>query len=109
MKVSMKKLFSPSTWLAGMILMAGVVLALRVRLSLLDFSSGDYANVLRKWFETLLNSGFSALGGDFYNYTPAYLYLLYLSVRLMLVLPLSGKRLRMMARAPSSPTLGGSR
>jgi Gpi18-like mannosyltransferase len=86
-----------------MILMAGVVLALRVRLSLLDFSSADYWIVLRKWFETLLDSGFSALGGNFYNYTPAYLYVLYLSVRLMLVLPLSGKRLRMVGlKLPST-------
>lgn len=88
----MKRIYSASAWWKGIIILAGVLLALAIRASLLNFSSLDFQTVLRNWYNALLNSGFRALGGDFYNYSPAYMYLLYLSVRLMLYLPLSGKR-----------------
>jgi Gpi18-like mannosyltransferase len=83
---------SPLTW-AWFI--PGLLLALALRLSQLNFSSMDYQLVLRRWFETLLESGFAALGTDFANYTPLYLYILYLSVRIVIRTPLSGKLLRM--------------
>jgi len=52
-----------------------MLLALLVRFSLLDFESGDYRNNLSHWYDFIrVHGGFKALGHNFSNYTPPYLY-----------------------------------
>ena len=59
------------------IVITGIVLAFLLRYSLRTFESQDYLNFHKWWFSTIKAKGFSALGGDFSNYTPAWLYMLY--------------------------------
>lgn len=55
----------------------GAVLALWLRYHLLPFESGDFRDFLQPWTDFIrTNGGFRALGQNFSNYTPAYLYLL---------------------------------
>jgi len=60
---------------------SGVALALRI--SLLDFKSGDFFDYTKVWHGTLKSEGFAAFGTDFANYNLSYLYLLYLVIRLL--------------------------
>ncbi len=69
---------------AGLItvLLAG---ALLLRLSVLDYSSGDYRAFLSVWYDYLVEHGhWAALKDDFSNYPPLYLYLLTLATFLPL-------------------------
>jgi Gpi18-like mannosyltransferase len=53
------------------------VLALMVRLSLMDWISGDYTSFLRPWMQQIVNGGgFASLGSKIGDYTPPYMYLL---------------------------------
>jgi Gpi18-like mannosyltransferase len=67
----------------ALFLFVGTVLAMLVRASLLDFKSGDYDTYTKVWYNTIQAMGFRALGGDFSNYNPPYLYVLYLVVRFL--------------------------
>jgi Gpi18-like mannosyltransferase len=67
---------------AGLILV-GSLLALLVRIPLLEFKSADYDTFTKVWYNTLQSLGYIALRGDFSNYNPPYLYLLYLVVRFL--------------------------
>jgi Gpi18-like mannosyltransferase len=63
----------------------GIFLALALRLSLFDFESFDYQWALSHWYDFIVsNGGFSALGYEFGDYTPLYLYLLTLGTYLPL-------------------------
>lgn len=42
----------------------------------------DYTGAIDPWIETLRHQGFSALGTEFSNYNPPYLYLLYIGTKL---------------------------
>jgi Gpi18-like mannosyltransferase len=53
-----------------------VAVALLVRWPLRNEISGDYRSFVSPWFDTLQAGGFSALGEQFSNYNPPYLYLL---------------------------------
>jgi Gpi18-like mannosyltransferase len=59
----------------------GIVLAVAIRYSLVDFKSFDFLKYSRVWYNTIRSEGFSAFGRNFSNYTPPYLYLLYLIAR----------------------------
>ncbi|HMF56489.1 MAG TPA: hypothetical protein VK619_09105 [Pyrinomonadaceae bacterium] len=62
---------------------AGLVLAVLVRVSLFDFQSGDYVSHMTHWYDFIVSHGsFRALGYNFSNYTPPYLYLLALATHL---------------------------
>lgn len=64
-------------------LIALTVLALLVRLPLLDFESGDYGSFLRPWYDHIRERGFTAAMGErFSDYAPPYLYLLALATHL---------------------------
>ena len=53
------------------------VLALMVRLSLMDWISGDYTSFLRPWMQQIVNGGgFASLGTKIGDYTPPYIFLL---------------------------------
>ena len=69
------------------IVAVGVGLALALRISLLDFKSGDYFSYTKLWYNTLKDEGFSAFGHGFANYNLPYLYLLYAVVRCLPDLP----------------------
>ncbi len=69
-------------WQMLVILAAGVILALLVRLPLLQFKSDDFFASLKPWFNTIRSQGFSAFASDFSTYNPPYLYLVYLVLRL---------------------------
>ena len=58
-------------------------LAVLIRLNLLSYKSVDYETYTKIWYSTIQMMGVSALGGDFSNYNPPYLYLLYLVARLL--------------------------
>ena len=64
-------------------LVAGTVLALLIRVSLLSFKSADYDIFTKVWYNTIQSLGYVALRGDFSNYNPPYLYVLYLVVRFL--------------------------
>ncbi len=74
----MKKILTSQRLADALVLSLGIALAIAVRLSLRLFLSQDYLGELGGWYDTLRNQGFAAIGTDFSNYTPAYLYLLYL-------------------------------
>ncbi len=57
------------------------ILAVWLRISLLDFKSGDYLAFTKLWFTAIQTQGIDALKSDFSNYTPSYLYLLYIMAR----------------------------
>ncbi len=64
-----------------LLILVGLVLALILRASLLDFKSSDYFAYTKVWYLAIKTSGFSAFGGAFSNYNLPYLYLLYLVIR----------------------------
>ena len=61
----------------------GTTLAILVRISLLSFKSADYDTFTKVWYNTLQSLGYQAFKGDFSNYSPPYLYLLYFVVRFL--------------------------
>jgi Gpi18-like mannosyltransferase len=54
------------------------IAALAVRLPLLGHETGDYRFYVRPWYDELAAKGFGVIGTDFSNYTPPYLYILWL-------------------------------
>src|SRR4051812_44008055 len=61
----------------------GLALAVSLRLSLFRFQSGDYVSHLGLWYDYIqTHGGFSALRDNFSNYTPPYLYLMWLATKL---------------------------
>jgi Gpi18-like mannosyltransferase len=61
----------------------GLALALALRLSLFQFQSGDYVACLAVWYDYIqTHDGFAAFKDHFSNYTPPYLYLLWLATKL---------------------------
>lgn len=50
---------------------------LMMRLSLKSFVSGDFTFFLEPWINEFKVNGFGALSGDFYNYNPPYMVILY--------------------------------
>jgi len=68
----------PPRMLGDLIIMgSGVVLALLIRYSLRGFESGDYIYSTQSWYATIKDQGFRAFSSNFSNYTPLYLYCLY--------------------------------
>jgi Gpi18-like mannosyltransferase len=61
----------------------GLALAVSLRFTLFKFESGDYVSHLEKWYDYIqANGGFPALKDNFSNYTPPYLYLMWLATKL---------------------------
>lgn len=61
----------------------GLALAVSLRLTLFQFQSGDYVSHLGLWYDYIqTHGGFSALRDNFSNYTPPYLYLMWLATKL---------------------------
>ena len=64
-------------------LLIATILAVILRLSLLGFKSADYDVYTKVWYNTLQTMGYAAFKTDFSNYSPPYLYLLYMVVRFL--------------------------
>ena len=70
-------------WEIIVYLILATILAILVRLNLLSYKSVDYETYTKIWYNAIQTMGVSALGGDFSNYNPPYLYLLYLVARFL--------------------------
>lgn len=64
-------------------LLIGTTLALLSRIPLLGFKSADYDVYTKVWYNAIQTLGYAALRGDFSNYNPPYLYVLYLVARFL--------------------------
>ena len=64
------------------LILAGILLALGLRILFTSFMSEDMRAALLPWYDTLRAQGVSALGTDFSNYNPPYLYLLAIAAHL---------------------------
>ena len=73
--------------LDALFLIAGLCLAVQLRLVMLDFKSLDYFASLKPWYNTIKSGGFSVFASGFSTYNPPYLYLLYLIARFLPDLP----------------------
>jgi Gpi18-like mannosyltransferase len=81
MKVSQRPFESGIVVILGF----GIFLVMILRFSSFDFESGDYHIYLSPWYDFIVSNGrFSALGFDFSNYSPPYLYLLAMATYLPL-------------------------
>ena len=65
-----------------LVIAAGIILAILIRYSLLDYKSLDYTGKFSHWYNFIKSNGFSAFATNFSNYNPPYLYLLYLVIRI---------------------------
>jgi len=63
------------------VLIVGLVLAVIIRIPLLNFKSLDYYASLQPWYNTIKHQGFSAFATNFSTYNPPYLYFLYVIAR----------------------------
>jgi Gpi18-like mannosyltransferase len=64
-------------FLEWMILLFMATMAIAIRLSLVDWASGDYLNFLKPWMQQIVNQGgWASLRFQIGDYTPPYLYLL---------------------------------
>jgi Gpi18-like mannosyltransferase len=66
-----------------LIVLVGTLLALALRYSLRSFVSQDYSNYLQAWYHVIKKLGFPALGQNFSNYTPPFLYMLYVVSKIL--------------------------
>ena len=74
MRIKFQKVINTET-----ILLASIaVMALLLRFSLRSYQSLDFLEFGRDWYWYLRKAGFEAFSKDFYNYSPLYLYLLFL-------------------------------
>src|SRR5213082_2742444 len=65
----------------SLIVFAGIALALLLRFSLREFQSGDFLVFTERWYQIVKGHGFGVFRHGFYDYTPAYLYALFLASR----------------------------
>ena len=65
------------------VVFVGTILAFALRYALRNFATQDYSYYLKTWYQTIKELGFSALGQSFSNYTPPFLYLLYIVSKLL--------------------------
>jgi Gpi18-like mannosyltransferase len=65
-------------WIDTVAMAVGIALALLLRYSLKGYISGDFISFFGRWYAAIQAQGLAATGSDVANYTPPYLYLLYL-------------------------------
>ena len=64
--------------LSDLILIAGVtILSVLIRFQVKHVITGDWTTWWELWFAELYNGGFKALAGNWYDYTPPFVYLLW--------------------------------
>ncbi len=77
-----KFLSKPDSFEDSIFWAAGLALAFGLRISLFHFQSGDYVSHLGIWYDHLQTNGFAGFKDNFSNYTPPYLYLVWIATRL---------------------------
>lgn len=65
------------------IVLFGLLLAVALRFSLIEYRSIDYFGALKSWYIAIKSEGFSVFATDFSNYNPPFLYLLYIVIRFL--------------------------
>ncbi len=65
-----------------LVIAAGIILAILIRYSLMDYKSLDYTGKISHWYNFIKSNGFPAFATNFSNYNPPYLYLFYLVIRM---------------------------
>jgi Gpi18-like mannosyltransferase len=71
------------TFLQDLLFIAScIILAVLLRLSLFSYETFDYSNFLSPWYDHLRENGFKGFKTGFSDYTPPYLYLLWLATHL---------------------------
>jgi len=65
----------------SVIAIIGIVLAAMLRFSLREFQSDDFHIFVHGWYQTIKANGFGIFRTAFYDYTPPYLYILFLTSR----------------------------
>lgn len=65
-----------------LVIITGLILAILIRYSLIDYKSLDYTGKISHWYNFIKANGFSAFATNFSNYNPPYLYLFYLVIRI---------------------------
>ena len=65
-----------------LVIATGLILAILIRYSLVDYKSLDYTGKVSHWYNFIKSNGFSAFATNFSNYNPPYLYLFYLVIRI---------------------------
>ena len=75
------------SWKTVTLFSVGLIFAIALRLSLIDYKTLDFYASLKPWYNTIFAEGFSAFGTNFSTYNPPYLYLLYVIARLFPNLP----------------------
>jgi Gpi18-like mannosyltransferase len=78
----MTGLSRPSLLLRILLCTGGIVAAVIIRLTMLNYVSGDYSTFLEPWYRTLQSQGFAAFRSAFSNYSPFYLYILFALTKL---------------------------
>ncbi|MCX8028492.1 MAG: hypothetical protein N2712_00655 [Brevinematales bacterium] len=61
-----------------MLFLIAIYIVVIFRLLFFDMVSWDYENCISLWYQTLENEGFSAFSRSFSDYSPTYLYLIYI-------------------------------
>lgn len=65
------------------LIVLGTIISAYFRITCIDYTFSDYTMFLSPWIDTIRQNGYmSALAGDFYNYTPLYMYVLTLIAKL---------------------------
>lgn len=76
-----------------LVFLLGISLSgLMMRMSLRSTVTGDFTFFLEPWINEFKTNGFGALKGDFYNYNPPYMVILYL-ISVLKINPLTGIKL----------------
>lgn len=78
---------SSSNWLPWILIPIFILAGIGLRVAGIKFQSFDMRIFLLDWYNKLATGGFAALREPFYNYTPPYLYLLFLATKTAGVLP----------------------
>jgi Gpi18-like mannosyltransferase len=61
----------------------GIVLGVALRFCLFNFESHDFTASLSGWYGEIAKEGWKSMAGDFSNYSPVYIYILYLVHRIL--------------------------
>jgi Gpi18-like mannosyltransferase len=81
--IELAAFLSPVFKLENIIFVLICLLALRIRLAFFPFQTNDYNSFLKPWMQYIVdNGGFEAFRVKFYDYTPFYVYLLWIGTEL---------------------------
>jgi Gpi18-like mannosyltransferase len=81
--IDLRKFLRPLFRIENIIFVLICLLALRIRLTFFPFQTNDYNSFLKPWMQYIVDhGGFEAFRVKFYDYTPFYVYLLWIGTEL---------------------------